>query len=80
MERDEDGDGFIGRSFLGTVMGLTPSGKVYMPWSTNVTPAEAEEDERFSVALEKAAAEHGGWIENGEGDPCDIFFCKRYAS
>ena len=25
--------------------------------------------------LEKAANRLGGWIESGEGDPCDVFFC-----
>lgn len=36
---------------------------------------EAYRDERYRDALEKVAEKYGGWIENGEGDPCDLFFC-----
>jgi DnaJ-class molecular chaperone len=35
---------------------------------------EAYEDEVFYDELERQAEEHGGWIESGEGDPCDLFF------
>jgi len=26
-------------------------------------------------ALNEVADKMGGWIENGESDPCDVFFC-----
>jgi len=27
--------------------------------------------------LDEVAEAHGGWIESGEGDPCDICFVVR---
>jgi hypothetical protein len=73
---DESSAKYIGCSFLGSVMVLTPSGKFYTPWAcSNVTEDEAHEDEDYWEALERIAADHDGWIESGEGDPTDIFFC-----
>jgi len=63
-------DGIV---FLGTVFSLLPSGKYYMPWSSNITEAEAEADELFREALEAEAEAHGLLIMSGEGDPCDVF-------
>lgn len=64
-----------GYAFLGTVFSLFPSGKYYTPFAcANITEEEAEEDELYSEALETLAGKHGGWIDPGEGDPCDIFF------
>ena len=60
---------------IGSVFSVMPSGKYYMPWAcSNVTLREAERDERYMAALERAADKFGGWIESGEGDPCDLFF------
>lgn len=74
VETDYEGN-TVGREFLGTVFALYPSGKYYTPFAnSNVTEAEAAKDERFGAALEEIAQKHGGWIESGEGDPCDIFF------
>lgn len=36
---------------------------------------EAYQDQEFWQALEDVANKHGGWIESGEGDPLDTFFC-----
>jgi hypothetical protein len=41
---------------------------------------EAAKDEIFTDVLEDVAAEKGGWIESGEGDPCDIFFAMPIES
>ena len=35
---------------------------------------EAYHDQLWREALEAEAEKHGGWIESGEGDPCDLFF------
>ncbi|MCK9598278.1 MAG: hypothetical protein M0R06_04510 [Sphaerochaeta sp.] len=64
----------LGYHLLGSVFSLTPSGKYYMPWCSNFTEEEAEEDERWYEALDRVALEMGGWIEHGEGDPLDLFF------
>lgn len=71
-----DCDGrMFGYAFLGTVFSLTPSGKYYTPWAnSNASDNHAARDECWREALDKIAEEFGGWIENGEDDPCDIFF------
>lgn len=71
-ERTDDGD-LIGFSFLGTVFALAPSGKYYTFWTTNQTEEDETEDEKFYQALNDVAEANGMYIENGEGDPCDIF-------
>ena len=37
---------------------------------------EAHEDELMNEALEHYANKRGGWVESGEGDPCDLFYCE----
>jgi len=77
-EWTEDGYGWdhhlVRRLFLGTVFGLTPSGKVYTPWSCrHVTPQEAISDKQWWRKQERLAEAVGLSLETGEGDPCDIF-------
>lgn len=62
--------------FIGTVMSLTPSGKVYMPWSSNVSEEEAKRDEDFWDKLNEILSANGMFVFSGEGDPCDIFIGK----
>ena len=73
---DPDVEDDICSIFLGTVFALTPSGKYYMPWAcSNVTDEEAAKDEAWYEALDAVVESYGGWIESGEGDPCDLFAC-----
>lgn len=74
--KDNAKDADIGepRVFLGTVMALYPSGKYHTPWCSNQTSHDEQRDEAFEEALEEKAAEFGGWIESGDGDPCDLLF------
>lgn len=60
-------------TFLGVVMSLAPSGKYYMPWTTNQTPHDVQRDEAWYEALGEVAGEHDMYITSGEGDPCDLF-------
>ena len=77
----DDGDGnTIGAVFLGAVFSLMPSGKFYMPWCTNQTWRDVVKDQLFMELLEAKASEHGGWIQNGEGDPCGLFFAVHVES
>jgi hypothetical protein len=73
-----DGEGHVGSSYLGSVMQLTPSGKFYVPWTTNQTADDVERDGRWYAALEDVATKMGGWIENGEGDPTDLYFMRYW--
>jgi hypothetical protein len=69
----EAGD-VVATFYLGSILALSPSGKVYMPWSSNVTDKEAARDERWRSALEKALGKC--WLESGEGDACDLFVVR----
>ena len=37
---------------------------------------EAYLDEMFRDAMEDEASKNDSWVENGEGDPCDLFLCR----
>lgn len=72
-----DEDKYLG-VFIGTVFSLTPSGKYYMPWArSNVTDKEGLIDEIWYDCLNDVLEEKGMWCQSGEGDPCDILFCKN---
>lgn len=73
----EDGS-VIGSSYLGSVLSLAPSGKFYMPWTTNQTEEDEYKDSAFYDALDSVAEEQGGYILNGEDDACDLFFCMSF--
>jgi hypothetical protein len=61
--------------YLGSVLSLSPSGKYYTPFANgNITAKEAKADEAWYAAMDRAAEKHGGSIESGEGDPCDLYF------
>jgi len=74
-----DGDSFTERYFLGTVFAIMPSGKYYTPWAcSNVDHVEAAQDTAFWDDLTRALESAGFWLENGEGDPCDLFVCRHF--
>lgn len=59
-------------AYLGSFMALDPCGRYHHCLSPNGVTSRCE---AYWGALEKAADRLGGWIESGEGDPTDIFFC-----
>lgn len=62
------------RVFLGTVMALYPSGKYYMPFAcSNITEEEGDKDQEWREAVEEDFTALGYSLENGDGDPCDLF-------
>jgi hypothetical protein len=69
---DIDGNEFKS-VYLGTVFELTPSGKFYMPWCSNVTEEETLEDDEWYDEARYELLQIGAELENGEGDPCDLF-------
>ena len=75
-----DGDGHEGSAYLGSVMSIYPSGKYYMPWTTNQTADDVERDSRFGEALEAVASKFGGYIASGEGDPTDLYFMRYFTN
>lgn len=54
--------------YLGSWFGNSPSGKVYAPWSTNVTEREARKDERWLEYLEAGLAKRGLFLEQFNED------------
>ena len=63
--------------YIGSFMSLDPCGRYHHAISPN---GLSQRCERYWEALEKAAGRLGGWIESGEGDPTDIFFCLPHES
>ena len=77
-EDDGDGSRFV-YQWIGTVFGLTPSGKVYAFWTTNQTDEDVIRDSAWWEALDNVAEEHGCFIGSPDGcDGDDIFLCKRF--
>lgn len=82
--RDEDccevdGDQKCAYLYIGGVMSMTPSGKIYAPWTTNQTNADMIRDEAWFEALSEVAEEHECFVgspDGGDGD--DIFLCKMF--
>lgn len=71
-EEDEDGN-IVKRVFLGTVFGLIPSGKYYMPFALgNVTEKEVEADEEWYEQAEQELDKIGAYMISDETDPCDL--------
>lgn len=67
-----DGDETYRSIYLGSFLSLDPCGKYHHVLSPNGVTEDCEE---YWENLEKAATELGGWIQSGEGDPLDTFFC-----
>jgi hypothetical protein len=74
----EEPKNFYKRYYIGSCFIIYPSGKYYMPWSSNVTEAEALADEITREYLEKELDKHGIWLESGEGSSEDLFIVKSY--
>ena len=71
---EEDGNGNITKQlYLGTVFDCLPSGKYYTSWAcSNVTEEELEQDELWFEQAQEELEQIGCFLENGEGDPCDL--------
>lgn len=65
-----------GSCYLGSCLHLYPSGKFYMPWTSNQTFRDVVKDSLFVEILESIAEKHDLWIGSGEGNFCDVMaFC-----
>lgn len=70
---DSDNQQVIGRSMLGSIFSITPSGKFYTPFAcSNVSEDEASLDEYFHEYLETVASNHDMFIDHYEET---IFAC-----
>lgn len=77
-EDDDCGNRFV-HQWIGTVFGLTPSGKVYAFWTTNQTEEDVLRDAAWWEALEIVAEENNCFVSTPDGADGDgIFLCRRY--
>jgi len=74
-ELEDMGDGKLS-TYLGTVQSLDPCGKYHHLLSPNGMEPE-DNCERYWSNLESAAESLNAWIENGDGDPCDVYLCMN---
>ena len=74
---DDDGR-LIGSWLVGNVLSMNPSGKYYMPWTSNQTAEDTVRDQLYWETLENRLEEEleGYWLEQGSGDPLDVFVMK----
>jgi hypothetical protein len=72
VENLYEDEGIYKSIYLGSFMSLDPCGKYHHILSPNGVTSRCE---AFWQRLENAASELNGWIETGEGDPTDIYFC-----
>ena len=68
---DDDEGGYYGY-YIGSYMSLDPCGRYHHILSPNGVTKRCI---NYWDRLDEAAEEAGGWIQCGEGDPTDIFFC-----
>ena len=68
---DDEDEQYVS-NYLGSTFSLDPCGKYHHMLSPNGVTKTCE---KFWENLSQAAEDLGGWIESGEGDACDIFFC-----
>lgn len=68
LETDpDDSSQQVGYAWIGTVFGVMPSGKFYMPWTTNQTSSDVHRDCAFTAALEDIAEEYGLFVGSPDG-------------
>jgi hypothetical protein len=72
--RGDDGKTVESSEFLGSVMTFAPSGRFYAPWS-DVPGRVLSRDAAWFEALERVANKFGLAVEQGEGDPTDMYAC-----
>lgn len=73
-EYDSMMEGWVRKVFIGHWCSCVPSGKYYTPWAnSNVTEAEAKEDQRWWDKSDQELAQIGCYLDTGEGCATDIF-------
>ena len=76
IRSDEDGN-MIESYYVGTLFNIMPSGKYYMPWTSNQTWSDIVKDTYFSEKLEEKLDDLSMWLESGEGCSTDLFVCRH---
>ena len=68
LQRIDGCDDPVWIEYLGGVLNLYPSGKIYAFWTTNQTAKDVIRDEAFTDALEHVAEQQGAFIHCDSGD------------
>lgn len=66
-------DSVIASFWLGTQLGIYPSGKIYSFWTTNQGRADIKRDSAFEDALEEVAEQYGFYVDHQDDS---IFFSR----
>jgi hypothetical protein len=74
----DDDNSFRVSIYIGSVFNIMPSGKFYMPWTTNQTDEDVRKDEQFMRAFEKCCNKWNMWLDSGEGSGDDMFLNRSY--
>lgn len=69
-------DQVIGSCWVGTTLGVMPSGKIYAMWTSNQTQEDVNRDQQFNEALEEVVEKHGFFVNWGESN--DLFISKVF--
>lgn len=56
----KEDDQYVGLCFIGTITSLSPSGKIYAPWTTNQTKEDVDNDQQFWEELDEKITETMG--------------------
>lgn len=77
VDHDND-DQVIGTSWIGTTIGVMPSGKIYAMWTSNQTAEDVNRDAYFNTSLEEVVNEIGGGLFVDWGESGDLFISKVF--
>ena len=76
IQEDDDGSR-VKTIYLGSILDLSPSGKVWTAWAnSNVTCEEQEADVEWLDELETELDTIGAYSHTREGDGCDIMITQ----
>jgi hypothetical protein len=69
----DDCDGKLYKTYVGSILGIVPSGKYYTPW-TNQIALDEWMDEMFWECIDELLPDV--WFETGEGNATDLYMCR----
>lgn len=79
LHLDHEGDNeVIGSAWIGTTIGVMPSGKIYALWTSNQTAEDVNRDAAFNTSLDAVVEEQGGGLFVNWGESGDLFISKVF--
>lgn len=65
---DQESENIIASYYCGSVFSVMPSGKFYMPWTSNQTRHDEQKDQAYWEALESVAEAQGFFVSSESED------------